>query len=196
MLAWCVAGILGQSDQPVLVLARLLENTEIPSEGWQSEYSRFLESEIRVCHVLTVGSMASEWLLQREKRDAAVLVYDLVWKYFLRWLRGLHDEMHGSHVVIPLVHIWARLPAVHGHETTQIALAGIELLDHIELIILACENLQANLPEPRGLDRSLQQMIHCRFEEEFPAIRRRHGMEPKQLDALLEREQRLTQIKQ
>lgn len=184
-LAWCVGGVVGLTENPCHVVHSLLRRLEVPAEGWKYDAQRYFESRPKVAHTIVVGAMASEWLV-RANHERAVVVFQEVWDFAARWLRGAattgpsDDQMRNA-----VMQLWARAPVMFGEAVSEMALAVLDSLENLEWLVLAAVHLKRNLKAPgTALSVALQNAIQKRFCEQMPALRHRHGSRPETLEQL------------
>jgi len=192
-LAWCVAGVVSLTTDARERMAELIAGSEIPAEGWNHDFTKFLNSERPLSHLYTVGAMASEWLYIRKDLDSASQTFEFIWRSFHTWLRGL-GSFRGldQEVSSALVQLWARLQLIYGEGASTVAEEAIKELDQIEWVLLAGESLFANLKGSTELEMHLQRTIRTRFEEDLPALRKSRRFDPPTLTQLTNRITALT----
>jgi hypothetical protein len=193
-LAWCVAGVVAETEQPSDAVRDLLCRFEVPAEGWKHDSRRYLESRPVIAHVVVVGAMASEWCFTHARNDSALRTYDVVWEFMIRWLRasalvGPSDDMMRS----AIAHLWARAPLVYGEAVNARALSALESLDVLDWLLVAAIHLMRNAKTPGyKWDPALQRVIRKRFCEQMPAMRHRHGVRSETLEQLTKDHAELT----
>ena len=176
-LAWTMAVMLANQENPKDIFIQTLGSIHVEPEGWEVNSDMYYPLQRNVVYYLIVSAMACEWLMKSTTPNIkeARSLYDEVWKQAHQWIRFTTDDIQENMTLVS--ELWARLSTVFQdrEDIERYALDGLEQLDELGHILNAFWTLEMNFQRPgiRGdLPIFLQNAIRHKFDELFPIIRK------------------------
>lgn len=160
---WLSAGILAQQNSPLESFKLAVNRINQPTEGWGIQNEELYKMDKRIVHLYIVGTMASEWLIAKEKEEEAVQLYNYVFHKTTDYLRNPITYAK-DFIDLLISELWARLPLIKPFDHVNIALYTISLYDEYKHILLALTELYKNSHNKNDIKLLMKEV----YEELFP----------------------------